>query len=96
MNDWLGLSILLLFAFGAWFGLRALSKPRQLTEQDFEKRVNKGRSLVNAGMMELNKFLNPQAAKSIEVIQNLKNGRYNKKRQSGKEGGNEKTDLEKQ
>jgi hypothetical protein len=62
-----------------------MSYPRKLTEQEFEKRVSEGRGLVNAGMMELQKFLDPKAAKLIEVVQNLKNGRYNKKRQSGKE-----------
>lgn len=83
MNDWIGLAFLILVAVGAWYGLRVLGKPKKLTEQEFEQRVNEGRSLVNAGMMELDKFLNPQAAKSIEVIEELKSGNYNQKQNKG-------------
>jgi hypothetical protein len=83
MSDWIGLGFLILLVVGAWIGLRTLSKPRKLSEQEFERKVGEGRSLVNAGMMELDKFLNPQAAKSIEVIQELKSGKYNKKQNKG-------------
>ena len=83
MNDWLGLLFLILLIIGAWYGLRALSRPRKLTKQEFERKVGEGRSLVNAGMMELDKFLNPQAAKSIEVIEELRGGKYNKKQSKG-------------
>ncbi len=83
MSDWLGLLFLILLAGGAWYGLRVLSRPRKLTAQEFEKRLSEGRSLVNAGMMELDKFINPQAAKSIEVIEELKSGTYNKKQNKG-------------
>lgn len=83
MNDWYGLGFLILLIVGAYLFLRQLSKPRKLTEQEFEQRVNEGRSLVNAGMMELDKFLNPQAAKSIEVIEELKDGKYQKKQAKG-------------
>jgi hypothetical protein len=83
MSDWIGLGFLILLVVGAWIGLRILSKPRKLTEQEFERKVGEGRSLINAGMMELDKFLNPQASKSIEVIQELKSGKYNKKQNKG-------------
>ena len=87
MSDWIGLGFLILLVVGAWMGLRILSQPRKLTEQEFERKIGEGRSLINAGMMELNKFLNPQAAKSIEVIQELKSGKYNKKKREGKANG---------
>ncbi|MEP6923093.1 MAG: hypothetical protein ABI954_01400 [Pyrinomonadaceae bacterium] len=83
MSDWIGLGFLILLIVAAWIGLRILSKPRKLTAQEFERRVNEGGGLVNAGMLELDKFLNPQAAKSIEVIQELKSGKYNKKQNEG-------------
>ena len=83
MSDLIGLGFLILLVVGAWIGLRTLSKPRKLSEQEFERKVGEGRSLINAGMMELDKFLNPQAAKSIEVIQELKSGNYNKKQNKG-------------
>ena len=83
MSDLIGLGFLVLLVLGAWLGLQGLSKPRKLTEQEFEQRVSEGRSLVNAGMMELDKFLNPQAAKSVEVIEELKGGKFNKKQNKG-------------
>ena len=83
MNDWLKLLFLILLVLGAWYGLHVLSRPRKLSEQEFEHRIGLGRSLVNAGMFELQKFLNPQAAKSIEVVKDLKGGKYNKKQNSG-------------
>lgn len=91
MSDWIGLGFLILLVIAAWLGLRTLSKPRKSTEQEFERKVSEGRSLVNAGMMELDKFINPQAAKSIEVVQNLKSGKYNKKQNSG--DGDDKTSV---
>lgn len=79
MSDWLGLLFLILLIAGAWFGLRALGRQRKLSEREFEEKIGVGKSLVNAGIMELDKFINPQAAKSIEVVRELKNGKYNKK-----------------
>jgi hypothetical protein len=83
MNEWFGLGFLILLVFGAYFGLRALGKPRHTTEQEFEERVGENRSMVTAAMMELDKFLNPQAAKSIEVIEEMKDGKYQKKQAKG-------------
>ncbi len=83
MSDWIGVIFLILLVAGAWCGLRALGKPRRLSEREFEQNISVGKSLVNAGIMELDKFINPQAAKSIEVVRELKNGKYNKKRLIG-------------
>lgn len=83
MNDWIGLLFFILFALAAWLGLRALGKPRPTTEQEFERKLSKSKGLINAGMTELDKFLNPRAGKSIEVVQDLKSGRYNKKQTAG-------------
>ena len=93
MSDWLGLLFLILLVVGAWYGLRILSRPRKLTAEEFEKRVNEGGGLVNAGMLELDKFLNPQAAKSIEVVRDLKDGKYNKKQSKG-DGDDKNIDAE--
>ena len=84
MSDWLGLGFFILVIFGAWYGFRVLSKPRpKLTEQEFEKRINEGRGLVNVGMMELDKFINPGAGKAIEVVEEVKDGKFNKKQAQG-------------
>jgi hypothetical protein len=90
MNNWIGLAFLLLLALGAWYGLHVLSRPRKLSEQEFENRVGLGKSLINAGMMGLDKFINPRAAKSIEVVKDMKRGRYDKKQAKG--DGDDKAD----
>lgn len=73
----------MLLVVGAWLSLRVLGKPKNLTAQEFERNRTEGRGLVNVGMMELDKFLNPRAAKSIEVIQEMKDGKLNKKQAKG-------------
>lgn len=83
MNDWIGLGILIALALGAYLFLRYLSKPKKITAEQFEKNLEEGPSLVNAGMMELQKFLDPRAANSIVAAQELKQGRYNKKKDQG-------------
>jgi MFS superfamily sulfate permease-like transporter len=86
MNDWIGLGILIAFAVGAFLFLRYLSKPQKITTEEFEKRAAEGTSLVGVGMMELQKFLDPSKENAIVATQELKQGRYNKKKDQG-DGG---------
>jgi len=63
MSDWIGLGILIAFALGIIFGLRYLSRPRDLSAEEFEKRAAEGTSLVGAGLADLQKFLDPSKEK---------------------------------
>ncbi len=83
MSDWIGLGIFVVIALGAFFGLRALGKPRPISSEEFEKRASEGQSLVGAGFMELQKFLDPSTENAIVATQELKQGRYNKKKDEG-------------
>ena len=87
MNDWLGLLFFLLLIAGVIVGLKLLSRPQKRTEEEFERRAAEGAGTLNAGMMALDKMLNPEAAKGAEVQMDLKGGRYNKKKREGKAGG---------
>ncbi|HEV7643765.1 MAG TPA: hypothetical protein VGO50_07475 [Pyrinomonadaceae bacterium] len=86
MSDWIGLGILIAFGLGIFFGLRYLSRPRDLSAEEFEKRAAEGQTLVGAGLADLQKFLDPSKENAIVATQEIKQGRYNKKKDQG-DGG---------
>ena len=83
MSDWIGIAVIVLVVLGGLFGLSQLSKPYDVSVEEFEKRAKEGPSLMSAGLSGLQKFLDPAAEKAIEVQEDLRQGRYNKKDQSG-------------
>ena len=89
MQDWAGLIFFVLLAAGAVLGLRALSKPRPRTAEEFERNAAEGTTALGASMNALQELMNPEAAKSKEVITQMKEGRYQKKKREGKAGGTE-------
>jgi hypothetical protein len=60
-----------------------ISKPYNVTTEEFEKRAQEGPGLLNASLVGLQKALDPSKEKSVEVLEDLKQGRYNKKQGSG-------------
>jgi hypothetical protein len=88
MADWIGIIFLILLAAGIFIGLKLLSRPRNSTEADFEKRAAENTTALGAGMNALLELMNPEAAKAKEVQTQVKEGRYGKKRREGKAGGN--------
>jgi hypothetical protein len=89
MNDWLGLAFLILLIVGAFFGLRELAKPRPRSAEEFEKRAAEGTTALGASMNALQELMNPEAAKAKEVITQMKEGRYQKKKREGKADASE-------
>jgi hypothetical protein len=83
MNDWIGLGIIGLVLICALFGLAQLSKPYKITTEEFEKRAKEGPGLIGAGVIEIQKILDPAAKKAAEVQQELKQGRYDGEQGSG-------------
>ena len=88
MGDWIGLGIFVLIVVGALVGLSFLGKkPKQLTAEEYEERVAEARGTTRgaaiAGMSALDRFINPGAAKAVEVQQDLKAGYYNDEEQKG-------------
>ena len=83
MSDWIGLGVFLLVAVVALVASAQLGKPRKkISVEEFEKRARSG-AYTRAGMFALQQVLNPQAAKSVEVLQDLKSGYYNRKKVPG-------------
>ena len=88
MSDWIGLGVFLLVIVIALVASAQLGKPRKkISVEEFEERARSGGGMA-AGMFSLQKLMNPRAAKSVEVLQDLKSGYYNKKKLPG-EGDDE-------
>ena len=89
MSDWLGVAFLVLLVLGAIFGLRALAKPRPRTAEEFERNAAEGTTAIGASMNALQELMNPEAAKAKEVITQMKEGLYQKKKREGKANDSE-------
>ena len=83
MNDIIGLGFIGLLVLIAILGLLYLSRPYDISSEEFEKRAHEAPSLISAGMSGLQKFLDPAAGKAMEVQEDLKQGYYNGEQESG-------------
>ncbi|MDT7808356.1 MAG: hypothetical protein QOJ70_2169 [Acidobacteriota bacterium] len=88
MGDWIGLGIIVLVIAGALVGLSQLGKPSKLLSKDeYERRVADRRGWMSAGafagMIALQKLVNPKAAEAIEKQKDLKAGFYNDEEKKG-------------
>ena len=96
MHDLIGLGIIALVILGGLYGLSHLNKPYDVTPEEFEKRAQEGPGLISAGMIGLQKMLEPGAKKAIEAQEDLRRGKYNKEDGSGEppEPGRDDDDKE--
>jgi hypothetical protein len=83
MSDWIGIAVIVFIVLCGLFGLSRLSKPYGVSVEEFEKRAQEGPSLMSAGLSGLQKFLDPAEQKAAEVQEDLRQGRYDKKQESG-------------
>jgi len=64
--------------------LRALSKPRPRTAEEFERNAAEGTTALGASMNALQELMNPEAAKAKVVEVQMKEARSGKKKREGK------------
>ena len=83
MSDWIGLGVIGFVILCVVFLFTQISKPYNVSTEEFEKRAQEGPGLLNASLVGLQKALDPSKEKSVEVLEDLKQGRYNKKQGSG-------------
>ena len=83
MNDIIGLVIIGFLIICGLFGLSRLSKPYDVTVEEFEKRAQEGPGLLGAGVIGIQKFLDPAMEKAVQVQEDLKQGRYDGEQESG-------------
>ena len=83
MSDWIGLGFILFLIICAVGGIAMLSKPYNVSVEEYERRANEGPGLLSAGLVGLQKALDPSKEKAVEVIEDLKQGRYDGEQESG-------------
>lgn len=83
MNDIAGIVFIGFLVLAAILFLVYLSRPYDVSNEEFEKRAHEAPSLISAGMSGLQKYLDPAAGRAMEVIEDLKQGYYNGEQESG-------------
>jgi hypothetical protein len=83
MNDLIGLAVIGFLVLCAVLGLYGLSRPYNLSVEEFEKRAQEGPGLLGAGLVGLQKALDPALEKAVIAQEDLREGRYNKEQGSG-------------
>lgn len=84
MSDLIGTAIIAIVLLAGIYGLNAVSKPRApISEEEFERRARENPGLLNAGVMGLQKVLEPGAARAVETREALRRGRYDRKQTAG-------------
>lgn len=94
MNDWIGLGIIVLIVILGLFGLSRVSKPYDVSNEEFERRAQEGPGLLGAGLIGIQKALDPAVEKAAAVQEDFKAGRYDGEQESGDppEGGDVNND----
>ncbi|HZN07998.1 MAG TPA: hypothetical protein VFB65_14485 [Pyrinomonadaceae bacterium] len=83
MNDWIGIAVIVFLILCGLFGLSRVSKPYDITTEEFERRAQEGPGLLGAGVIEIQKVLDPAAERAAVVQEELKQGRYDGEQGSG-------------
>lgn len=83
MSDWIGLAVIGFLVLCGLFGLSRLSKPYDISTEEFERRAQEGPGLLGAGLVGLQKALDPAMQKAVEVQEDLRQGRYDGEQESG-------------
>ncbi len=85
MGDLIGLGVIVLLVVAGLIGLSALGKPYEVTTEEFEKRAEEGPSLLSAGVVGLQKILDPAAGRA-EIAQQEYKQRYEDGEQKSGDG----------
>lgn len=83
MSDWIGLAIIVFLVVCGLLGLSRLGKPYDVSVDEFERRAQEGPGLISAGLVGLQKALDPSKERAAEVVEDLKQGRYDGEQGSG-------------
>lgn len=89
MQDWIGLVFFVLLIVSAAIGLKLLSKPRVSTSDEFERRAAEEKTMLGASMSALQEIMDPAEKRAKEVIEQMKDGNFQKKKREGKAGGSD-------
>jgi hypothetical protein len=96
MNDWIGLAVIGFIVLCALFALWQLSKPYEVSVEEFEKRAHEAPSLLSAGFVGLQKILDPATTKAVIAQEDFREGRFDAEqgKGDGPEAGDEEQGLD--
>jgi hypothetical protein len=83
MSNWIGLTVIGFIVLCGLLAVWWLSRPYEVSVEEFEKRAAEAPSLLSAGFVGLQKILDPAAAKAEATQEDFKEGRYDKKQAKG-------------
>ena len=83
MNDWIGLAVIGFIVLCGLLFLWWLSRPYEISVEEFEKRAHEAPSLLSAGFVGLQKILDPATTKAVEAQEDFKEGRFNSEQARG-------------
>jgi|SRR5882672_9414626 len=83
MNDLIGLAIIGFLVLCAVLGLYGLSRPYNVSVEEFERRAQEGPGLLGAGLIGIQKTLDPALEKAVIAQEDLREGRYDGEQGSG-------------
>jgi len=63
-------------------GLSHLGKPYDVTVEEYERRAHEAPGLLSAGLVGLQKALDPATEKAVEAQEDLRQGRYDGEQRS--------------
>jgi hypothetical protein len=94
MSDWIGLGVIGFLVLCGLFGLWQLSKPYEVSLEEFEKRAHEAPGFLSAGFAGLQKILNPAEKKAVEAQEDFRQGRFDAEQPKGDrdEAGAEKSE----
>jgi hypothetical protein len=81
VRDLLGLAFILLLVFGGLYLLTRPTKP--LTVEEFEKRAAENRGMMGAGLLGLQKILDPGTEKAVAAQEDFRQGYLDGEQESG-------------
>src|SRR6476646_1038093 len=83
MSNWIGLGVILFLVACGLFALSRLGKPYDITVEEFERRAQEGPGLLGAGLISIQKALDPAAERAAAVQEDFKAGHYEGEDESG-------------
>ena len=83
MSDWIGLAVIGFIVLCAVLALWWLSRPYDISVEEFEKRAHEAPSLLSAGFVGLQKILDPATTKAVEAQEDFKEGRFDSEQAKG-------------
>ena len=97
MNDWIGLAVIGFIVLCALLSLWWLSRPYEVSVEEFDKRAHEAPSLMSAGFVSLQKILDPATTKAVEAQEDFREGRFDSEQAKGDgpEPGDEESSKQK-